>query len=132
VNIEAVVEIPQGSRNKYEMDHKKGRIPSQHVFVECKNYTGDPANPELDQLSGRFSPLRGQVGLLGCRTFTDKGLFLKRCRDTAQDQRGFCIALDDDDDLAQLVYDAQAEREAGSSVPANFALLQQRYDNLIN
>jgi inorganic pyrophosphatase len=26
VNIEAVVEIPQGSRNKYEMDHERGRI----------------------------------------------------------------------------------------------------------
>lgn len=107
------------------------RIPSQHVFVECKNYAGDPANPELDQLSGRFSPLRGRVGLLVCRTFSGKGLFLKRCRDTAQDRRGFCIALDDDD-LAQLVDDAQAERTAGSSVPANFPLLKQRYDKLIN
>lgn len=107
------------------------RIPSQHVFVECKNYTGDPANPELDQLSGRFSPLRGQVGLLVCRAFTDKERFLRRCRDTAQDQRGFCIALDDDD-LAHLVNEAQAERADGSSAPTIFALLKQRYDKLIN
>jgi len=107
------------------------RIPSQHIFVECKNYTGDPTNPELDQLSGRFSPLRGLVGLMVCRTFSDKELFLKRCRDTAQDHRGFCIALDDDD-LAQLVHGAQAERQAGSSVPTNFPLLKQRYDKLID
>ena len=107
------------------------RVLSQHVFVECKNYTGDPANPELDQLSGRFSHLRGQVGLLVCRTFTDKALFLQRCRDTAQDQRGFCIALDDDD-LVDLVRDAQAERDAGSSLPTTFRLLKQRYDRLID
>jgi len=107
------------------------RIPSQHVFVECKNYTGDPANPELDQLSGRFSPLRGQVGLLVCRTFTNKPRFLERCRDTSQDQRGFCIALDDED-LAQLVSDAEVERQAGSTAPTNFHLLKQRYDKLID
>ncbi len=103
------------------------RVPCQHVFVECKNYTGDPANPELDQLSGRFSPLRGQVGLLACRTLADKALFLERCRDTARDHRGFCLALDDDD-LSQLVADAQAERAGGSTVPTTFPLLKRRYD----
>ncbi len=107
------------------------RVPCQHVFVECKNYTGDPANPELDQLSGRFSPLRGQVGLLACRTLADKALFLERCRDTARDHRGFCLALDDDD-LSQLVADAQAERAGGSTVPTTFPLLKRRYDGLIN
>ena len=30
--------------------------PSSFIFVECKNHQSDPANPELDQLSGRFSP----------------------------------------------------------------------------
>lgn len=107
------------------------RVPSQHVFVECKNYTGDPANPELDQLSSRFSPLRGQVGLLVCRTFKDKALFLQRCRDTAQDHRGFCLALDDND-LEHLVAGAEAERQDGTSVPTKFRLLKQRYDSLIN
>jgi hypothetical protein len=76
--------------------------PAAHVFVECKNYGREIGNPELDQLSSRFSPTRGQFGLLVCRHFADKTLFLKRCRDTALDKRGFIIALDDDD-LTALV-----------------------------
>lgn len=69
--------------------------------------------------------------MLVCRTFKDKTLFLERCRDTAIDHRGFCIALDDDD-LRLLVSDAQAERAAGSPVPTGFPLLHQRYQLLIS
>jgi hypothetical protein len=43
------------------------------VFVECKNYSADPANPELDQLTGRFSKRRGEFGFSVCRTIEDKG-----------------------------------------------------------
>jgi hypothetical protein len=97
-----------------------------HVFVECKNYTGDPGNPELDQLSGRFSPSRGQFGFLVCRSFENKDLFIERCRDTALDDRGFIIALDDDD-VGVLV---QARRV--NDIAREFALLKSRFDQLIN
>jgi len=87
------------------------KYPAAYVFVECKNYAGDPANPELDQLAGRFSPSRGKFGLLVCRHFQDKDVFVKRCRDTANDDRGFIVVLDDDD-LKLLTDQAKHDRPA--------------------
>ncbi|MFF6933848.1 hypothetical protein [Streptomyces sp. NPDC008312] len=83
------------------------KIPVQYAFVECKNYGHEVSNPELDQLSSRFSPLRGKFGILACRSFKNKDRFLNRCRDTALDHRGFVVALDDDD-MARLVEDVMA------------------------
>ncbi|GAA2603780.1 hypothetical protein GCM10010304_61410 [Streptomyces roseoviolaceus] len=80
------------------------KVPSKYVFVECKNYGKEVGNPELDQLSSRFSPLRGKFGILACRSFAEKDRFLARCRDTAADRRGFVIALDDED-MKRLVED---------------------------
>ena len=96
-----------------------------HVFVECKNYSGEVGNPELDQLAGRFSPSRGQVGLLVCRRFDNKELFLRRCRDTANDQRGYVVALDDDD-LEVLV----ATRRDLPGLP-EYHLLRERFERLV-
>lgn len=98
---------------------------ASHIFVECKNYSGEVGNPELDQLSGRFSPSRGQVGLLVCRHFDDKQLFLQRCRDTADDHRGFIMALDDED-LRRLV----AERQDPLG-PIEYRLLRERFERLV-
>ena len=69
--------------------------PASTIWVECKNYSREVANEELDQLAGRFSPSRGKFGILLCRSFEDKALFDARCRDTALDDRGFIVALDD-------------------------------------
>lgn len=99
---------------------------SAFVFIECKNYRGDPANPELDQLSGRFSKKRGQFGLLVCRSFSDKSLFANRCRDTAQDGHGFIVFLDDTD-LQAIV----TSIHANPSARLDFDLLQSRFDDLI-
>ena len=97
-----------------------------HTFVECKNYGREVANPELDQLSGRFSPTRGQFGLLVCRHFADKKLFLRRCRDTAMDGRGFIVPIDDDD-LGGLVKGRQSD-EMFFSLP----LLQETFRGLVS
>ena len=99
--------------------------PAANIFVECKNYGKEVGNPELDQIAGRFSPSRGQVGVLVCRQFENKDHFMKRCRDTAQDQRGYVIALDDAD-LAEL---AHARKRNERSV--EFRLLKERFDMLV-
>lgn len=72
-------------------------LPSQYIMVECKNYTSDPVNPELDQLAGRFSPNRGKVGFLLCRHIDNFDRFIQRCQDTYRDERGLIIPLVDED-----------------------------------
>lgn len=67
------------------------------VVVECKNYGKELGNPELDQISGRFSPSRGQVGILVCRSLQNKEAMYQRCVDTAKDNRGYVIVLEDSD-----------------------------------
>ncbi len=99
--------------------------PAPNVYVECKNYGSEMGNPEIDQLSGRFSPLRGRLGLLLHRGYGDKERLIARCRDTAIDNRGFIIPLDDED-LVELV----AERKTESS-SVSFSLLRQRFAKLV-
>jgi hypothetical protein len=106
--------------------HVRDNYIAPFIHVECKNYTGDPANPELDQLSGRFSNNRGWVGVLCCRTLRDKDRFIQRCRDTADDDRGFIIALDDSD-LATLVNDRAS---SNADIDAE-NLLRDRFNKLV-
>ena len=68
-----------------------------YVFFECKNYTADVANPELDQITGRLSPNRGKFGVIVCRKIDDEALFLQRCADSYKAQRGLVIPLTDVD-----------------------------------
>lgn len=98
------------------------------IFIECKNYRSEVANPELDQLSGRFGRSRGNVGMLICRHFDNKARFEQRCRDTALDDRGYIIALDDAD-LKALVDARKADDEAAYR---EYPLLRQRFDTLIS
>lgn len=101
------------------------------IPIECKNYDHDPANPELDQISSRFSDQRGTVGLLVCRAFKDKGLFLERCRDTSKDRRGYVLALDDDD-LKVLAEEAsRLQFETKRDKRFAYPLLRERFDMLI-
>jgi hypothetical protein len=93
--------------------------------VECKNYGSEIGNPELDQLAGRFGQ-RGRLGLLLYRGFGNKDLVFSRCRDTAMDQRGYILALDDDD-LGSLV-----EHKLSNPRSLEFPLLRERFIALLS
>jgi hypothetical protein len=75
--------------------HAVRGLPSAFIAFECKNYTREIANPELDQIGGRFSPNRGKAGFICCRSFDNRLRFVQRCRDTFRDDRGLIIAVDD-------------------------------------
>jgi hypothetical protein len=72
------------------------------IMIECKNYSKDINNPELDQMAGRFSARRGQFGIICCRSLDDNNAFLKRERDTVKDGRGYIIHFTDEDLIALL------------------------------
>jgi hypothetical protein len=78
------------------------RLNCQYIIVECKNYSKDVNNPELDQLIGRFSPNRGRVGLMLCRTTEDQARLFARCNDVYTENKGLILPLFDTDLLAAL------------------------------
>ncbi|MFH7014167.1 hypothetical protein ACHRV5_20115 [Flavobacterium sp. FlaQc-52] len=78
------------------------RIPCPYIFIECKNYSRDIVNPELDQIGGRFSINRGQVGFIICRQIDNFQLFMNRCRDSFRDGRGLIVPLVDNDVIQLL------------------------------
>jgi inorganic pyrophosphatase len=41
VNVEVVIEIPKGQRNKYEMDHESGRIRLDRMLFTSTRYPSD-------------------------------------------------------------------------------------------
>ncbi len=102
-------------------------FPLGHVMMTT-NLQGkvQEANPELDQISGRFSHRRGEVGLLVCRELRNKDLFIERCRDTVRDDRGYIIPLDDED-LRALVEEAKNQ----GIMSQYFGVLGVRFKRLV-
>ena len=99
-------------------------LPCPHIFVECKNYSSEIANPELDQMAGRFSPNRGRVGIVVCRNIDNQELFLQRCSDTLRGDKGLIIPLTDDDIIQALQQFPTRKNRAIESI------LEERYHNI--
>jgi hypothetical protein len=101
------------------------QIPSSLIMVECKNYSRDVANPELDQMAGRFGPNRGKFGLILCRTIDNMDRFLARCNDTCKDDRGYILPIVDAD-LIELLDGFLVKREAAVE-----SFLNERFKRII-
>lgn len=96
------------------------------VLLECKNYTKDIANPELDQLSGRFGHQRGFFGILLCRNMIGRERIIDECRDAASDGRGFKLVLEDCDLISMLEFVRNGTRSRISR------FLVTRFDEITN
>lgn len=91
-------------------------ISSSYIFVECKNYSKDIANPELDQLNGRFSLNRGKMGFMIFRDCEDEATLFKRCSDYYKDNKNLIIPLQDKDFLNVLTV-LKDESDKDSNIP---------------
>lgn len=80
------------------------------IPIECKNYSKDAANPEIDQLAGRFSHLRGFFGMMCCRTLDDRPRMIARCKDAAVHRSQFMFVVTDDDIISWLTHIVNGER----------------------
>lgn len=105
--------------------HDVQKLASEYIFFECKNYSTDPKNPELDQLAGRFHVNYSQVGFLVCRAVDDMDTLILRCNDAYQAKRELMIPLVDADLLRLLSERGRGDRDAGEG------LLRDRADAII-
>jgi hypothetical protein len=113
-----------GESGFFQRMQQLNQTRSMSVMIECKNYTKEIANPELDQLSGRFGHQRGFFGMLLCRRMDDRARIIERCRDAASDGRGFMIVLEDSDLNALLQF---VEVGRGGEIDR---YLQRRFDEI--
>jgi hypothetical protein len=81
-------------------------------MVGCKSYSHDVANPEIDQIGGRISPYRGQMGIIAYRSVDDMQALINRCGDNYKDLCDLIMPMVDDDFGEQLQYKADKTDQA--------------------
>src|SRR5882762_2882554 len=91
-------------------------IRCPNIFMECKNYSRDPSNPEFDQLAMRLAPQKGLFGILVYRERANSALIRQRCRDIINSDKKFIIELDDEDIIKLL----ELRRRGGDKEIAEF------------
>jgi hypothetical protein len=97
---------------------------SNSIFIECKNYTKDVHNPELDQLAMRFGPQRGYFGMMFCRNITNRNRIVASCRDVVADNHGYMLVFEDSDLVRML---EMIERDHRYQIDP---FLQERFDEI--
>jgi inorganic pyrophosphatase len=108
VEFDVIIEIPKGQRNKYEMDHRTGRIRLDRMLFTSTRYPSDYGFIE-DTLAGDGDPLDALVLLeeptfpgciIHCRAI---GMFRMRDEKGADD-KVLCVAATDPrmDSLADI------------------------------
>lgn len=80
----------------------KSKVECTYPMIEVKNISGDPTNPELDQLNGRLNQNRGHFGILICRNVNDKNAIISRCKTYLPNNH--ILALSDNDIFELLEY----------------------------
>jgi hypothetical protein len=115
-----------GDRGFFQSILQSPQTRALSIPVECKNYSREIANPELDQITGRFGHTRGFFGIICCRSIDKKIKFIERCRDTALDSRGYVVPLDDEDIIQMLTAVSNENRKAIDT------FLRTRFDALIS
>jgi hypothetical protein len=101
------------------------KLNANAVIVECKNYSEDLGNAEIDQLLGRFDENRGKFGIIACRAIDDSKAVLDRCRDAATRSQGYVMVFTDADIIALLQFKSRLEDDKIE------AFLHSRYRELI-
>lgn len=79
-------------------------VAANKIVVECKNYMKEIANPELDQVIGRFSVVRGRLGFVVARSLDNRERFIARCKDTVHQGLGYILLFEDKDIIEMLEY----------------------------
>ncbi len=110
IDVTFLVSSMEGVFNDIMNIHK---LPLKLLYGECKNYSNDVGNPEIDQLSGRFSPMRTRFGLLLFRTIENRDLLIKRCQDTYKDDRGLIVPLVDKD-IIEILEAIQEDKDSNA------------------
>ena len=77
-------------------DITKAKIACRKIYFECKNYSWDIKNPELDQLNWRFSDKVTEIWFIVCRNINNKSDYEKRVNFYTKQQH-YIISLEDGD-----------------------------------
>ena len=96
------------------------------ILFECKNYKQDIANPEYDQMTGRFNNRTSTIGFIVCRTVEDAEKSLETCRDFVTNGRGYVIVLTDADIINLL--EATISKDKNMKIDV---LLQEKMNCLV-